>query len=467
MDARTLQPSSAALRIVLPYLAVAAMWILISDRVASAMRPEWIPEQVVQTWKGLAFVGVTSALLFSLCVRRLSAAARTERELRESERRFMAIVENLPGMAYQRLGDTEETLLFVSRGAQALTGYEPGELLQNRGVRYPELILAEDRPAVARAMRGAIEAGTPYQMEYRLRTAAGEIRWVWEQGMPVPSPEGGAVVLEGFVTDVTDRKAMERIEEHRAKLEEARRAVDEAVGAIGHELRTPLASQRLLVEAMIDGDVEEARRDECLRGVLAQTTLLTEIATNMLESARLRSEAAVWNWGPVSLAQALRSASAVMAPLAARSGVEIVSKIESPDVQMQGDADAIRRLVLNLLSNACRHTPSGRVQIGVSRSPDAASVVLEVADTGAGMSPDVLMKLGRAFALNRGAVSSDVTSGVGLGLAICRQIVAVHGGEISVVSRPGAGARFTVRMPASAAGPCHAFDPEPIRLAAA
>jgi len=91
---------------------------------------------------------------------------------------------------------------------------------------------------------------------------------------------------------------------------------------------------------------------------------------------------------------------------------------------------------------------------------------MEVRDTGRGMSPEVMAKLGRAFALSSGPVSSDASAGAGLGLAICRQIVAAHWGQIGVASRQGAGTTITVSLPTDREGPRRSFEPAPIRLAA-
>ena len=120
--------------------------------------------------------------------------------------------------------------------------------------------------------------------------------------------------------------------------------------------------------------------------------------------------------------------------------------------------------MINLLSNACRHAPSGMVVVSAGRGE--GGLVIRVRDDGRGMSPDVLAKLGQAFALNTGTVSDEASAGVGLGLAICRQIVAAHGGRMEVSSREGEGTTMTVTLPTDREGPRESFEPEPIRLAA-
>ena len=454
----------AAWRVVAPYLVFGIAWILLSDGVAEEMAGVGLTEHLLQSVKGLAFVVTTAGLLYLLCVRRFAALAMVERELRESERRFSSMMHNLQGMAYQCLADAGWTMLFASRGAEALTGYRVEDLVHNRSVRFADLIHPEDRDRVRAEVGRAVSERGAFGLEYRLVNRDGSVRWVWEQGLVVPGPDSQAVLLEGFISDITDRKALEEVEDERRLLVESRRAVEEALGAIGHELRTPLASPRLLAEALLDPELAEGERLEYARGILEQTERLTEMATNMLEGARLRDEHAVWKWGGVDLRQVIESAVAVMLPLASRSGVRVEARYGPGDLSVYGDADALRRLVLNLLSNACRHSPSGLVEVHVSRFGSGASI--EVRDNGRGMSPEVMAKLGRAFALSSGPVSSDASAGAGLGLAICRQIVAAHWGQIGVASRQGAGTTITVSLPADRAGPRKSFEPEPIRLAA-
>lgn len=454
----------AAWRVVAPYLVLGVAWILVSDEVTAMLGGAAITEHLLQSVKGLAFVAATAGLLYLLCVRRFGALTAVERELRESERRFSSMMHNLRGMAYQCLADAGWTMLFVSRGAEALTGYRVEELVHSSSVRFADLVHPEDLERVRAEVGQAVAARGAFGLEYRLVARDGSVRWVWEQGLVVPGPDGQAVLLEGFISDITDRKALEEVEDERRLLVESRRAVEEALGAIGHELRTPLASQRLLAEALLDPELEEGERLEYARGILEQTERLTEMATNMLEGARLRDEHAVWKWDGVDLRQVIESAVAVMLPLASRSGVRVEARYAPGNLSVYGDADALRRLVLNLLSNACRHSPSGLVEVHVSRFGSGASI--EVRDNGRGMSPEVMAKLGRAFALSSGPVSSDASAGAGLGLAICRQIVAAHWGQIGVASRQGAGTTITVSLPADREGPRKSFEPEPIRLAA-
>jgi PAS domain S-box-containing protein len=133
-----------------------------------------------------------------------TARRRAEQMSRESQRRLGALMKNLPGMVYQCCVDSEWTMLFVSEGCRALTGYEPSDLIGNRVVSYGGLIVDDDRAMVVAAVRDAIDRSRPFKLSYRIRHASGDTRRVWEQGRVAESSSDQALVLEGFIFDVTE-----------------------------------------------------------------------------------------------------------------------------------------------------------------------------------------------------------------------------------------------------------------------
>lgn len=131
---------------------------------------------------------------------------RAEQDLRESQRRLATLLSNLPGMAYRCRNDAQWTMEFVSEGCFALTGYQRAELIANRALSYNDCIVPEDRSMVRRRIDQALAEGRHFQIEYRIRTAGGEEKWVWEQGIAVPAGDAQGPVIEGFIADITERK---------------------------------------------------------------------------------------------------------------------------------------------------------------------------------------------------------------------------------------------------------------------
>ncbi|NPU83225.1 MAG: PAS domain S-box protein [Syntrophaceae bacterium] len=141
--------------------------------------------------------------------RDITERKRAEQELRESERQLATLMSNLPGMAYRCQNDPNWTMVFISDGAQALTGYPAADLLENRTVSYSDLVHPEDREAIWSHVQSSLERRQPFVLNYRLQRATGEERWVWEQGRGVFDAQDRLLYLEGLVLDVTDRKQAE------------------------------------------------------------------------------------------------------------------------------------------------------------------------------------------------------------------------------------------------------------------
>ena len=140
---------------------------------------------------------------------------RAEGALRESERVLSTLLSNLPGMAYRRRNDRGWRMEFVSEGSFELTGYRPSELIGNRKVAYGQLIHRKDREFVWNEVQVALQENRPFQITYRVITAAGEEKWAWEHGCGVSSPEGDALALEGYVLDATEQVLAQERLEHR------------------------------------------------------------------------------------------------------------------------------------------------------------------------------------------------------------------------------------------------------------
>ncbi len=145
----------------------------------------------------------------------------------ESDRQLVTLMSNLPGMAYRCRADRDWTMEFVSEGAKRVTGYAPEDLVGNRRIAYGDLIHHDDRERVREEVFAGLAERRPFQMTYRLITASGEERWVWEQGRGVPGSCDGVMVLEGYITDITDRV---RAEAALAESEERFRSIFEEAG---------------------------------------------------------------------------------------------------------------------------------------------------------------------------------------------------------------------------------------------
>jgi PAS domain S-box-containing protein len=135
--------------------------------------------------------------------------ARTQESLHESERMLSTLIGNLPGMAYRCLNDENWTMEFISEGSHDLTGYAPADLIGNRILSYNELIHPDDRHPAWDQVQQALAKRQPFRLVYRIQTATGQEKWVWEQGQGVFMENGDLLAIEGFITDITERTLAE------------------------------------------------------------------------------------------------------------------------------------------------------------------------------------------------------------------------------------------------------------------
>src|SRR5664280_904559 len=168
--------------------------------------------------------------------------------LQARERSLSTLLGNLPGMAYRCENDPQWTIRFVSAGCEALTGYKPEALVGNAVLSYADLIVEEDRPGVWEAIESDVEGGRTWTLQYRIHTAAGETRWVWERGVAVDNG-GGETVLEGLIRDVTAQvEAETRLEAASAEWRHTFDAMRDSVAVFdrgGHLLRCNLVTTQL------------------------------------------------------------------------------------------------------------------------------------------------------------------------------------------------------------------------------
>ena len=153
------------------------------------------------TWRG--------RLVHIAAIRDITERKRAEDALRESELTLTILMSNLPGMAYRCSNDRDWTMRFVSQGCLDLTGYQPEALIDNRTISYGALINPEDREMVWQEVQQALREKQSFHLHYRINTSVGVEKWVWEQGLGVFSENGDLLAIEGFITDVTERKLVE------------------------------------------------------------------------------------------------------------------------------------------------------------------------------------------------------------------------------------------------------------------
>jgi len=259
---------------------------------------------------------------------------------------------------------------------------------------------------------------------------------------------GGIVAIH---VDISERKRTEeKLKEAKERAESATDAKSEFVAVVSHEVRTPMNGVLGMARLLRDTELDE-EQSECVEVVVASGEALLTILDDLLDISKLDADKLELESAPFIVADVVGQSLALMAPRAEEQGLALSSKL-APDLPevVVGDPHRLRQVLLNLISNAIKFTAEGSVSVAVdveSVNGDTATLAFAVADSGAGIAPEVQAKLFAAYA--QGAVEvARKYGGTGLGLTICRRLVGLMGGEIGVESTLGAGStfRFTVAL---------------------
>jgi signal transduction histidine kinase len=233
------------------------------------------------------------------------------------------------------------------------------------------------------------------------------------------------------------RLAME--ERSRGEIEEARRQL---VAAASHDLRTPLASLRLLVESIDDGVATGETRDRYLKEIRTHVAVLSDLIDDLFELSRIEAGDISWTLHQVELHDLIGDTVAAMRAPADERGVSIAAELPPGELLASANAEKVQRVLFNLIQNAIRHTPAdGSVTVRARMA--GSGVEVEVADDGEGVPAGDGERVFEAFYRSDAARGED---GAGLGLAISRAIVEAHGGKIWLEDgSPGTRVHFTLK----------------------
>ncbi|MFI5381556.1 MAG: PAS domain S-box protein, partial [Tepidisphaerales bacterium] len=382
-------------------------------------------------------------------VRDITERKQAERALRESEERYRSLFD-MESDAIFLVDNETGRILEANSAASALYGYSREEFL----VRKNTDLSAEPEETQQTSRSSHVATDNRVTVPLRIHRKKDGSEFPVEMTGRFFTWNGRPVHISA-IRDVTERQRAESAERQRRTLAEAVQAMEGVLGVMGHELRTPLAAVRGMAEFLVAEGSQAAGAEGFLKSIHDQTVRMAEMVNNMLEAARLDSGLAQWNFAGVALGAVCDEALGVVRPLIDPGRVNLSHSVDPPELSMTGDSDAIRRLIINLLTNAAKYTTEGSIAVALGPTSRAGRpyVELRVRDTGEGIPPEHLKKLGQAFALNSGVVGGDHVKGSGLGLAICRGIVAAHGGSISVDSAPDKGSTFTVLLRADLTDP--------------
>jgi PAS domain S-box-containing protein len=369
-----------------------------------------------------------------------------EAALRESEARYRLLADHSTDVITRR--DLSGKLLYVSPSSRQVLGYEPEELV---GASLLEFVHPDDRECVRAALQVA-PGPEPHLLTLRLRRKAGDFVWVEVARRLVLDPETGVPrEVVSTTRDIGSRKAVEEeLALAKETAERASRAKSEFLANLGHELRTPLNAVIGFSDLMLNesfGPLGHPRYRDYAADVRASGEHLLELINDILDHAKAEAGCLALHEDDVDLAAIFDFALHMLTPRAERAGLALVSTLAQA-IRLRVDEKRLKQVLVNLVTNAIKYTPSGGSVTLSARVELAGDLMIEVEDTGIGIDErdlgTVLVPFGQVdHQRNREG------EGTGLGLPLTKRLVELHGGTLDLRSLRGLGTTVSIHLPAT------------------
>lgn len=379
---------------------------------------------------------------------------RVEQALRENEERLRLAVE------IARMGTFELDLatdaVVVNEPGQEIFGWSTTQktFTEVRSHFHPD-----EEPEVMERFRAALDPAGPggLEVEQRIYRTDGALRWLRVHGRASFEGEGAARRATRFLgtyLDVTERREMENA------LREADRKKDDFIALLAHELRNPLAPIRNGLHVIRLSSDREVRRD-AQEMMERQLTHMVRLIDDLLDVSRISRNKMQLRRGRIALTEVINSAVETARPAIQEAGHELTLTLPAAPVYLHADLTRLAQVFGNLLSNSAKYTPrGGRISLTAERQQDEA--VITVQDSGIGIPARALPIIFDMFSQVDRSIERS-TGGLGIGLALVRGLVEMHGGSVRAESEgEGKGSRFTVRLPILEGAPTPGKQESPI-----
>ncbi|MBW4512987.1 MAG: PAS domain S-box protein [Scytonematopsis contorta HA4267-MV1] len=409
------------------------------DRVAGSLAT-FYPDH--NRWYEVSTYPATNGI--TIYFRDITASKQGEEALRLSESRFRLMVESAKEYAIFTL-DLNGTIASWNSGAERLLGYTETEALgcSGRMIFTPE---DNELRRAEREMHLALTEGRAENERWHVRKDGSRF---WGSGlmMPLLSETGN---VQGFMKIMQDKTAQqqahERMQQQAEQLEKANRIKDEFLAVLSHELRSPLNPILGWSKLLQKGNLDSSKIAQGLSVIERNAKLQSGLIEDLLDVSRILQGKLSFNVSPVDLVSTIQAAMETVHLAAQAKSIQIEAKLEPNVGLVSGDANRLQQVVWNLLSNAVKFTDAGgRVEIILKRVDYTAQII--VSDTGKGINSDFLPHVFDYFRQENGGTTRRF-GGLGLGLAIVRHLVELHGGIVYADSAgEGQGASFTVTLP--------------------
>ncbi|WP_228039121.1 response regulator, partial [Nostoc sp. LEGE 12450] len=385
----------------------------------------------------------------SIFVTEISDRKQAEKALRESEEQFRNMADNAPFMVW--VTDTNNYCTYLSKSWYDFTGHNEETSL---GFGWLNAVHPEDYDDVRNIFLEASKRCEAFRMEYRLQRKDSEYRWTIDAANPWFGVDGQFKGYIGSVIDITERKTAEAERDRLLELEQAARTEaetanrikDEFLAVLSHELRSPLNPILGWARLLQTREFHPAEIKKAIATIERNAKLQAQLIEDLLDVSRILQGKLNLKMFPVNLVLVIEAGLETVRLAAEAKDIQIQTMLDASLGQVLGDSDRLQQVIWNLLSNAVKFTPEeGKINIQLERIDSQAQIT--VSDTGKGISPEFLPHVFEYFRQADGTTTRRF-GGLGLGLAIVRHLIELHGGRIWAESLgEGQGAIFRVRLP--------------------
>ncbi len=368
----------------------------------------------------------------------------------QSEARFRDLINRCPALVCEI--DRDGRPMFVNNALRAILGYDVDEVTGRSDLTWYSLVPDVQRES-AKRFAVAVQRGDVTGFELPLRARSGDVRCVLLKTANRYDDAGELQMIVAFGIDITERKRAEEQERQlaeaqhaRAEAEAANKAKTDFLAVMSHELRTPLnaiGGYAELIEMGLRGPVTPAQLEDIGKIRRSQRHLLGLI-NDIMNFARLETGHVTIKLGAVILNETLAVLDVLTEPQVAAKGIRYVTARCEPQLSVWADEEKTRQILINLVSNAIKFTKQGGT-ISIHCVEDENVVRLSVKDTGRGIATEKLEAIFEPFVQVNKQFTRD--EGVGLGLAISRDLARMMRGDLTAESTPGEGSTFTLTLP--------------------
>ncbi|HEX2670343.1 MAG TPA: ATP-binding protein [Polyangiaceae bacterium] len=372
-----------------------------------------------------------------------------QRRASTSEEQLRSLVETMPQMSW--ISNARGEITFRNKRWREYTGLS----LEPDDPGWRDAVHPDTASRLYSDWGEALKNKHPFEIEAQFRRADGEYRWFLARAVALFDNAGNVISWMGTCTDIHDQKTLHEEALHTARMK------DEFLATVSHELRTPLNAILGWSRVLVNGSLGPEQREKALlsveRNAVAQARLVDDLLdVSRMVSGKMRIEPALMN-----PADAVEAALDAVRPAAQAKGVELSAEIDRATGKVLADSGRVQQIVWNLTGNAVKFTPKGgHVRVKIARVE--SQIEISVADDGTGIKREFLAHLFQRFTQEDGSIRRN-HGGLGLGLAISKHLVELHGGQIRVESPgPGLGATFTMSLPLADASVHTAPDVPPV-----